>query len=456
MDSSSQRFSREKERQKEKQSHPSWEKSHEGDPRYQEHMRRQREKEQVIREQEMLLREQSKLQEQIRFEEKKKLEEELYRDQQMKRDLEVMQEREQQRKREQQIQLEKEKEELKQRNYKKYLAAKEEIKREHEREQKLYLELPEVHPEYEEKYKVFLNQYKTHYPGRDDSDHCKKLWMLFWKELVSSMLETAHKKKRELLDKEYMKAQEEQAEMAEPTPKRKALSDGKGSSKYPRAEDFDQARPGRSSDSMNTTSKSTAQMTPSHYDQGIASLSSRQSASSLPGTHAAASKLSQTSIKFSIPQAVAVISEMCNFLGELSPAVKLVMNKVKEVNMDPMKTAAVFTDKDNAMIMKIIAGKLKELSEKYPSPNKEKLVLASFHSLQLLELPTTAVDVQKKPYHGLDLTKVARATFDKDPAFIVQFIKNALLYEGVADPSQNDISDIFVKITNIHFTMAQN
>ncbi|XP_064092448.1 uncharacterized protein LOC135205603 isoform X2 [Macrobrachium nipponense] len=473
MDDDRQRYSREREKEKYLLSAES--KQYDRDRQYEEQLRQEIEKEEVMREQEGLLREQLKLKEQIRREEELKREEELRREQKMRHDLQMMQEREEQMRHDQEMKREQErrqeqerlelekkkKDEAKARSYQKFMAAKEDLKREHERERKLYLELPEVHPEYEEKYRVFLDQYKTHYPGRNDAEHRNKLWMLFWKELVSSMLETAYKKKREILEMEYLRSQGgEQSEVETSSLKRKAPSDsGKGSSKFPRSEEFDQSRPGTSSGNMVSLSQgltsSNVQTTRSHYSQGASSLSSQPSA--FLGASSSSSQFSQTSSSsVSVPQAVAIINEVCECLGDLSPAIRLVLQKIHAVNMDPLLTGKVFTDSDNAMIMKIAAAKMKEASEKYTSPIKEKLVLASYQAMQLLEMPAAMPPAQKKPYHGLDIQKVARATFDKDPAFIVQFIKNALLYEGVENPSQDDISDIFVTITNTHFSMANN
>ncbi|XP_068211219.1 uncharacterized protein [Palaemon carinicauda] len=459
-----------REREKEKYSSSSESKAYERDIEYEEQLRQEIEKEEVMREQERLLREQLKLQEQIRREEELKREEDLRHEQQMRHDLQMIQEREEQMRREQEMKREQErrqeqerlelekkkKEEANQRSYQKFIASKEDLKREHERERKLYLELPEVHPEYEEKYRVFLEQYKTHYPGRNDADHRNKLWMLFWKELVSSMLETAYKKKREILEVEYFRSHgNEQSETETSSLKRKAPSDGRGSNKYPRSEEFDQSRPGTSSSNVTPLSQGVSSgnvQTTRHYNQGVSSLSSSQP-SSFPSASSAISQLNSSTC-VAIPQAVAVINEVCDYLGELGPAIRVVLQKVHAVNMDPLQTGKIFTDSDNAMILKIAASKMKEVSEKYTSPIKEKLALACYQAKQLLELPASLHQAQKKPHHGLDIKKVARATFDKDPAFIVQFIKNALLYEGVENPSQDDISDIFVTITNTHFSMA--
>ncbi|KAK7073016.1 hypothetical protein SK128_002181 [Halocaridina rubra] len=397
------------------------------DMEFADQLRQERERQQaeVYREQDLLLKQQERLAEQIRMNEA------IAHKQQMQRQQEMMLEQER-------LDKERQEKEAKDRKYEAFIAAKEHLKHEHERERKLYFDVPEAHPEYEEKYRVFLDQYRSHYPGRNDPDHCHKLWMLFWKELVSSMLETAYKKKGEMLESDFMSSRGQFETEMQPSSslKRKSHFEESESSKYPRVETYEQPPMPQTSTYPHKSGHAGGATSYAHPPTVTPPFHTTQESSC------------------AIPEAVSALSEVCDMLGELSPALRLVLHKIRESNMDQNETAQIFSNYNNAMVFKMALNKLNELSEKYPSPDRERLALASYHISQMLQLASSKPPVMpKKPYHGLDIQKVASATLNKDPSFIIQFITNALMYEGITNPSQDDISDIFITISNTHYRM---
>lgn len=327
---------------------------------------------------------------------------------------------------------------------KKMLAAEDDLKREHDRELKLYIEMPEVHPEYEQKYSIFIDQYRRQFPGRHDMNHSDKLWRVFWKELVTGILQEEYQKKREGLRIEFMHPvlNKQEAKPSAST-KRKSTDeryDHKGKKSQRIDEQLTNVNKGRSMQSRNMDRAGLLQAL-------------------------------QDSEDVDMREALDLLQEISPDLGILGPAVKLLMEKIRSSWSNKKEVNALLQDKDNGMVLQMVSEKAKSLSERSaPGPYTLKLELASMQALKLInyhqpvhkEEKLHDFDVNKVAHglevnnisHGLDVNKVARATYNKDPAYIIQFIKNALLFEGIKNATNDDVTDIYVAVTSAHFAMA--
>lgn len=158
--------------------------------------------------------------------------------------------------------------------------------------------------------------------------------------------------------------------------------------------------------------------------------------------------------EFSVLKTVTLLAELCESLGILGSALRILIQKVQDLGATTKGVAKLLTDNDNAEVISLASKKLKSLSKSAHGDEREKFLTGSILATKLLEYAAVSSHVDKKPFCGVDVDKVARATLKKDAPEIIQFIKNALAYEGVTDAAVANINEIFMAVSSRHFTMA--
>ncbi|RXG51376.1 hypothetical protein Avbf_11659 [Armadillidium vulgare] len=82
-----------------------------------------------------------------------------------------------------------------------------ELFKEHGAAYEVYLEVPEMHNNYEDKYERFLASYKKKYNTTNESEHMTKMWQKYWKLCIENIKSKDWKRKRrELLEKYKLEA----------------------------------------------------------------------------------------------------------------------------------------------------------------------------------------------------------------------------------------------------------
>ncbi|XP_042233783.1 uncharacterized protein LOC121873970 [Homarus americanus] len=356
-----------------------------------------------------------------------------------------------------------------------FLAAKEDLRNDHQLEYQTYSEVPEVHPEYEEKYEIFKREYGVMYGENESPQECKKLWLIFWNEFMTSELREKWIKKREKLVqqfetvtakkkssteklKENLKYQMEKCNyIASPRP---------SSAESPECLGQIPSIGNLSTDSVHgcsldlTENYPTNRLDASNQWEGDSILQPKKvlpvACTSQQKDYLTCMPSNEKSqvLEFSLPHTLALLAELCEPLGLLGPALRIIIHRVKNSGTDTERLSQIFADDYNISLIKMASEKLEILSESAEGSSKEKLLQGSTQAVELLKYISSCCLAVKKPFNGVDVDKVARATMGEDAANIVLFIKNTLGYKGVLNPTVEDINEIFLAVSSKHFSMA--
>ncbi|XP_068210827.1 uncharacterized protein [Palaemon carinicauda] len=373
--------------------------------------------------------------------------------------------------------------------YKKTLA---ELEKELEQQIDLYVNSPEFHPEYEQRYSIFIEQYRNQYPNWTNTEHFDKLWEEFWKELITSLLQEEYAAKKQTIEKDFndekekalkstsiqdyknseKKRDEDRKERRiSESQKRKSEDRDSCREKYRRVEkSFDEDRK-REYQSRDEDRGKTHQLDRneelSRDSYGMGQYHSLEENLNRYGRL----QLSSDTAEFSsnrrqesnfptdnidesyMREAVSLLEELCPSLGVLGPAAEFLMRQISLCGSDRRELSKLVQDEDNKMILKRLSEKALGVSQIYGSgPQAMRLRLASTHALKLLNL--TSVPSENQKYYGLDIVGIAKLTYNIEPSFIVQCIRNALNTKGITNASEKDVAEIYDAVTAAHFGIS--
>ncbi|XP_064092652.1 uncharacterized protein LOC135205676 [Macrobrachium nipponense] len=393
-----------------------------------------------------------------------------------------------------------------------YKKALDEMDKEQERELELYINSPEFHPEYEQKYSIFMEQYKVQYPERSDMEHSNNLWEEFWKELITLLLQEEYDTKKQDLEKVYKDKKEKackgtpsrdsrekenqqdeakQGRKSSESQKRKSSTDnrdnhrekscrserssdvGRGTMNQNRNEDGLRGRThqrnrnedsdtGRkqqynrseefSRDSVRAGHQYLGQEKSSNYG-GMQQNSNKEEFNKGRMQQSSVPGGNKESSTTDMRETINLLQELCPSLGVLGPAAQLLMRKITVCWSDRQELGKLVQNEDSKLILMRLSEKALGVSQMYGSgPQAMKLRLASSHALKLLN--TASLPVENSKFYGLNIEDLAKMTYNMDPAYIVQCIKSALTAQGIYNASEKEVTDIYVAVTSAHFGIA--
>ncbi|XP_068211233.1 uncharacterized protein [Palaemon carinicauda] len=379
---------------------------------------------------------------------------------------------------------------------KSFIEAELEMKEEHAKETKLFFDVPEVHPEFENKHKIFSERYEKQYPGKLDSKHKEQRWQEFWKVIVTGMQEIAWKEKVDILKKQLKMEPEDKDSRSSNKRKTSDSRDESDSSRKSSKRENDygfRLKPKEKSGSVERKSPSSRQnsdrSSPSRRDHSRRSgRSSIEQESSKKGM-----SYDGTDQDFSIGNALNLIGEVLNHLGVLKPALEIVIDRISRSGVNSKDAVSILTENDNALLIEMSYKRLESIAKTaHRGPFRNKLIkvceetkkLKEFTALKLQEIAIAATDnaissIKKRNedstvsgremnkenqvklteeasnlVRGLDVNKIARATHERGTEAIIEFIKNAFAYEGIINPTPQDINEIYREVSRLHFQMS--
>ncbi|XP_064092651.1 uncharacterized protein LOC135205675 [Macrobrachium nipponense] len=368
--------------------------------------------------------------------------------------------------------------------YQKALA---EMDEEQKQELELYTSSPEFHPEFEQKYSIFMEQYNAHCPDRSDVEHANKLWGEFWKNLLTLQLQEEYNAKKQDLKNEYQDKKEKaykgkgtlsqdsrekenkqddtkQERRSSESQKRKSSTDNRDNhrEKYRRDERSSDVGRRRMNQNRNEDSYKGRRQQYSRSEFSRDSLGrghqyhGHEKSSRYGGmqqnsnkeefnkgrTKKSSSVVGSKESSTDMQETIHILKKLCPSLGVVGSAAQLLMSKISICSCDRQELSKLVQDDDNKMILMMLLEKAQAM----------KLRLPSNHVLTLLNL--ASLPAEKPKYYGLNIENIAKMTYNMDPSYIVQCIKNALTAQGINNASEKDVSDIYAAVTSAHFDIA--
>ncbi|XP_068214792.1 uncharacterized protein [Palaemon carinicauda] len=343
-----------------------------------------------------------------------------------------------------------------------FLRAEEELKTDLEADYQVFLEVPEVHPEYGTYYQMFIDQFSKRYG--DDPVRCKELWEAFWPEIIAEKQEQEWKIKRAVLIKQFQiqsHASKNSHKKFKGDTSRASQTVKVRSSVVEDCQDSDieciditsdcvEANHLEKSSPVNIVSvKNSVKMPSPFYGKNSESCTVRSS--SLPSMNNESSKESVAQ-NSSLLQSLQLLDDTSDALGDIFGSIlRRVINKIRE-HEDTKETAKFLNNKDTKKLLTWVSAKLKRLSAVAVGAEKEKLAQCSNIAKNLVDYGVE--NPRTEMYGGLDLRQVAEATYDKAITTTFGIIKETLRFAGVPNPSEEIVNKMFGEVSSLHLEMA--
>lgn len=338
---------------------------------------------------------------------------------------------------------------------KEFLSAEEELKADHKADYQIFLEVPEVHPEYGTYYQMFMDQFSKRYG--DDPARCKELWEAFWPEIIEEKQEKEWKIKRAVLIKQFqiqfhgnknaVKKMKSDKSTESPNVKTSGITDLKVS---------DLAGSDISHQSVKENGVEISSSREFASVKNSASVPSNQNDKHMElhsGSTSLVTKLEESADKnSSFFQSLQLLEDTSDALGDIFGSIlRRVIKKTKELK-DPQEMSKFLKNKDTKKLLSWVSGKLKRLSVMAVGAERERLVQSSDMAKNLAEYGVEGA--QNKRYGGLDLRQVAAATYDKAIPTTLGIIKETLRFNGDPNPSNEVVNKVFGEVASLHLEMA--
>ncbi|KAK7069536.1 hypothetical protein SK128_008253, partial [Halocaridina rubra] len=386
------------------------------------------------------------------------------------------------------------------------------LKEDHAKELKLFIDVPEVHPDFENKYRIFSERYELQFPGKNDSTHKEQKWLEFWKVVVTGLQELQWEEKIQNLKVLHRLQEPSKRDLKDVPSKRKSstLRGDEAHKKHARTERETNLIPdlrgsnikGRSGtkrdEDLGKDSDARERRNSTGYHGGKTK-ETRSSSTRIRSSDrkfrfgkdnsgslsTVSSAISESLDGFSMEKALESIQQVRSKLGVLSPALKIVIEKVYESGINSRKSVNILTENDTLLLIDMCIKRLDSLDSWTSEEEREMIMLASSRACLLkkyldlkikefteldseAEAITPAILNKKNPpkvgsfarsdsntfVDGIDVSKIARATHNKGTVATIEFIKNALAYEGIANPSTEQINNIYLQVSKVHFQMT--
>ncbi|KAK8375481.1 hypothetical protein O3P69_008369 [Scylla paramamosain] len=345
-----------------------------------------------------------------------------------------------------------------------------------------FMQVPEVHPDYEAKHAEFLKSYKKQHEGKEhDEEHHERSWGEFWEDTVGKQLhEDWEKSKKELVEQfrvieSNSKNSSSSNSTREDQPKQmKRDESDKENQKFQSYSSNPQPllsvchKKSESSPlSVNRSPKTNPKHSSDFESCETDMMQFKQLLSEInPGTMS--SELKRQALQLDMDKVMtsdtkkrvhlilssfALLSELGRSLDSLAPAVVPIIKAVLDKEVDSEEALNILAKKDNVEVLKKCTEKLMLLSEKARGAYKNKLLRCVKNTIELLENVTTSLKTIKVVW-GLDIPSIAKATAHQDMTHVLQFIRNTLASKGVHNPSRSMLNELFLSVSSQHFNLA--
>ena len=283
------------------------------------------------------------------------------------------------------------------------------MEREFKEELELYTQTPEIHPDYEEKLILFKKFYRVRYGSKQEDEEFETQWKAFWRKGITQILRKEYSMRKKALDLEHSGKLERQAEEI---------------LKY------------KSPEGPSKAQKTLAAGENDHSPRN-------------------SNELPVGDKDLFVEESLRLLKEVAPFLGELSSSVQCLLKKINDCSSDYGKICKIFETEENRSILKEVSQKSKELAEVKEESWSEKQVLKfQLVSIQTLKLLKWALSYEKPKHFGLDIENIARLTYNKNPAYIIQTIKDLLSFKDINETSKEDISEIYKDVLSAHVDIS--
>ena len=299
--------------------------------------------------------------------------------------------------------------------------------KEHEAAYEVYLEVPEMHPSYEDKYSRFLQSYKKKYNTTEESEHMTKMWHKYWKLCIDSIKSKEWKKKRkDLIEKCRLEARSstETVPVEQPKPQVQAVP---------------------------TTPATPVPKT----------LSSAQILMEIQDIS------SQPVDDFSVGGALDILDVLSDKMGEIGPTIKRLVEHVKIYGLKNKKAMDLICESQNVLTLNLAFERILNLCQSLNAEQTSYCKKGIAWGLQLIKYAKNFKEGETTPKKQdakgtgkskkavrFDLNLFAQQTYNQDSNWIYSTLEESLEYVYGAKPDSDLVKQMFANISAIHLNMS--
>ncbi|KAK7015917.1 hypothetical protein SK128_028175 [Halocaridina rubra] len=289
-----------------------------------------------------------------------------------------------------------------------FLKAEEELKNDHTAFYQLFLDIPEVHPDYSLHYVQFKTEYNKRFGN--EPENFKKLWDVYWYEVIQQKQEEDWDLKIRVLIRQYQVK----------------------SSYEEKAQEKRQSGLKMQYNSISSDEESSGSNKESKWKNIVVDGSSPNN---IPLSHS-----------------LELLENVCDSLGDIFGSVlKRVIKKINE-STNTEDIISFLSNKDTVKLLKWAAGKLKVLGVDAEGAQKNKLLSCSNIALKLIIYGIEGT--WNANHNRLDIEKIAISTFNKDIPTTLSIIEESLKLCGIESPTRRIVNSVFSQVSSHHVKMA--
>ena len=316
---------------------------------------------------------------------------------------------------------------------KQFLEKVKKLEAEHEEEYKVYIEVPEMHPEYKSIFQVFINQYF------DKSKDQDAQWTLFWSKQVEEFKSKEWDEKKKALVAKYRRLL-----AADNTAVPAKVNVGKV---FPEAEQSQHAAPIVDNGLEKLNPCRVVDVLVRNNAPAAGNFQDEQGLPKIGRSEHLASIMVAGLENFNVRDAVDAIRLVVGYVGDLAPGAMALLDVVEKKGFTTIEAFDVFADENNYTLVNLCIKKLEKVK---PRIFEIRNALRAAKSLpEYCRRTSKRMKDEKELTSGLDLYELACETMSYSTSQMIKRVKLELEKIGDTDLSLDKLNEIYTTYNSI-------
>ncbi|XP_068210862.1 serine-rich adhesin for platelets-like isoform X2 [Palaemon carinicauda] len=332
-----------------------------------------------------------------------------------------------------------------------YLKVENTLKQMHSADYQVFLDSPEVHPDYEASYEMFEQYYRQRYGNQGTKELHETVWNLFWEEIIHDKEKEEWIVKREGLLKQFeingkqncKCASKESVEVLE------LMSESDTSSDVIIIED-ETSSSSKCVPSGSSASCITNQSSSSNSKDKIGSRQAPTSDNDKVDNSVVLSVPFDKDLDFSLTESLHILGEVCETLvGEFfGSLMKKVIRRLREFS-NTKEAFQYIGEEDTIKLLEMAAVKVKDASVTAEGSDKSKLIYCSHVLRKLIDHASSTSSHAK-----INIGQIAKATMNQEISVVLGVIREKLKECGIKDPSLETVRQVYSEVSSLNLKAA--
>ncbi|XP_064093022.1 uncharacterized protein LOC135205797 isoform X2 [Macrobrachium nipponense] len=318
------------------------------------------------------------------------------------------------------------------------------MKEMHTADYQVFLDSPEVHPDYDSSYLMFEQCYQQRYGNKNSNENRQSVWTMFWAELVHDQEKEEWTVKREGLLKQFENDRKNckcASEIEESLGKENECSSD--------SSDVIFISESISSNSQSPPSASGAfclanpSSSVANDSEGVRKPQTSASRNMEDNGALLLNLTSEKDLDPLLSESLIILDEVCDSLGEFfGSLLKKVIGRVKEFS-DTREAFLYLGKEDTIKLLEMTEEKIRSASITAEGSQKNKL----FYGGQLIKRLISYAS-QASTCSEFDISQLAKATMNRDTSFVLNMIRERMKTHGIKNPPVDAVRQVYSEVSS--------